>query len=63
MKWIIKVDSERCTGCSECVDGCPGDVFELIDECSKPVRADDCHGCHMCEDVCEEDAVTVVEGD
>ncbi len=61
MKWKIIVDTIKCTGCSECVDGCPGDVFELIDSCSHPFRNDDCHGCHMCEEICEVDAVTVEE--
>lgn len=61
MKWIITVQQERCTGCGECIDGCPGDVFELRDMCSCPVRMEECHGCHMCEDVCEEEAVHVEE--
>ncbi len=61
MKWFITIDKVKCTACGECVESCPGDVFEIIDACSHPVRLDDCHGCHTCEEVCEVDAVTVKE--
>lgn len=63
MQWIVSVDKEKCTGCGECIDGCPGDVFELIDGKSSPVHLDECHGCHTCESVCEFEAVQVEEGD
>lgn len=63
MKWIITINKDKCSGCGECVDSCPGDVFELRELCSYPVRVDECHGCHTCEEVCEEEAVTVKEAD
>lgn len=59
--WKVVVDGESCSGCRECVDSCPGDVFDLVDGVSYPSRAEDCHGCHTCEDVCEEEAVNVRE--
>jgi len=61
MKWIITVEKEKCTCCEECVDSCPGDVFEIRNSCAFPARPDECHGCHTCEEVCEEDAVMVKE--
>jgi len=48
-------------GCSECVDVCPVEVFELQDEKSVPVNADECLGCESCIEVCEEGAITVEE--
>ena len=55
------VDVEKCTGCGECVDICPDDVYELQDEKSVPVRAEDCSGCESCIEVCEQEAITVTE--
>lgn len=55
------VDEEKCTGCEECVDVCPVEVFEIQDGKSKPVNSDECLGCDSCIEVCEEDAITVEE--
>jgi len=55
------VDAEKCIGCGECVDVCPTEVYELIDEISVPVNADECLGCESCIEVCEQDAITVEE--
>ena len=57
----VKVDSEKCTGCGECVDICPVEVFELQDEKSVPVNAEECVGCESCVEVCEHEAITVTE--
>ena len=57
----VTVDEEKCTGCGECVDICPDDVYELQNEKSVPVRAEDCEGCESCIEVCEQDAITVTE--
>lgn len=61
--WKITVDNEKCTGCGECVDSCPGEVYELKDGKAVPVDIDECHGCHTCEAVCDEDACQVEEED
>ena len=34
------VDTDKCTGCGECVEVCPVEVFELEDEKSNPVNAE-----------------------
>jgi ferredoxin len=39
------VDQEKCTGCEECVDVCPVDAFEIQNEKSVPVNAEECMGC------------------
>ena len=53
------IDSERCTGCGECLDYC---FFDAI----KPDRDDDskyrvdslaCEGCAVCSYYCPEDAI------
>ncbi len=55
------VDVNKCTGCEECVDVCPVEVFEMKDEKSIVVQAEECLGCESCIEVCESDAITIEE--
>ena len=61
MSFNVTVDEEKCVGWEECVDVCPVEVFEMVDEKSQPVNADECLGCESCVEVCEEEAITVEE--
>jgi NAD-dependent dihydropyrimidine dehydrogenase PreA subunit len=61
MAFDVTVDKEKCEGCEECVDVCPVEVFEMVDDKSSPVNADECLGCESCVEVCEPGAITVEE--
>lgn len=61
MAFDVTVDKEKCEGCEECVDVCPVEVFEMVDDKSSPVNADECLGCESCVEVCEPSAITVEE--
>ena len=53
----IDIDYEKCTGCGNCVDQCPSDVYELINEKSACIAIDDCVECCACVDACQESAI------
>ena len=37
-RYYITVDTDRCTGCEDCVEACPADVLEMVEE--DPVEED-----------------------
>jgi NAD-dependent dihydropyrimidine dehydrogenase PreA subunit len=61
MAWNVTVDTDKCTGCSECVDVCPVEVFEMQDNKAAVVNGEECLGCESCVEVCESSAITVEE--
>ena len=52
-------NNDKYIGCSECVDICPVEVYELQAEKSVPVNAEECVGCESYIEVCEQEAITV----
>jgi NAD-dependent dihydropyrimidine dehydrogenase PreA subunit len=59
---VIKVDSEKCTGCKTCYKACWIDVIRWDESAKRPVIAypEDCVECNFCEISCPVDALTVV---
>ena len=51
----VKVISEECIGCGTCVEACPFDAIDMIDD--KAVINDKCTGCGTCIEVCPVDAI------
>jgi len=52
-----KVDSEKCTGCEECVSACPMEVIEIRD--GKAVIGDGCAECSACVSACPNGAISL----
>lgn len=54
---MIRVDEDKCTGCKECVDVCPVNVYILNDNKAKPRNMEECTKCCSCVEVCPESCI------
>ena len=61
MGYEVVVDKDKCEGCEECIEVCPVDVYEMVDEKSDPVNAEECLGCESCIEGCEHEAIVITE--
>ena len=53
----IKVDYDKCAGHGECVNSCPGEVYELKDKKAVAANVEQCLECCTCVEVCPENAI------
>lgn len=56
---MIKIDSEKCTGCGGCIDLCPAIAISMINDVVT-VNNEICTGCKICIKVCPMRAPTEV---
>lgn len=57
----VVVDAAKCTGCEECVNVCPNEVFQMTDGKSDPYQPAECVFCESCLGVCPSAAITITE--
>jgi len=57
----VKVNTDKCTGCKECVASCPFEAIEIKDE--KAFINEYCQFCMACITVCPEGAILETETD
>jgi nitroreductase/NAD-dependent dihydropyrimidine dehydrogenase PreA subunit len=57
----IEVDVEKCIGCGQCVDNCPGKVPALGDDGKAYMGREECISCSNCVVTCPEEAITIKE--
>ncbi|TET59122.1 4Fe-4S dicluster domain-containing protein [Candidatus Aerophobetes bacterium] len=55
------IDEDLCTGCEICIDECPNDCLELVDDVVKLVRPEACDGKGECAEVCPTEAIIMQE--
>ncbi len=53
----IEIDEDLCTACGECVNTCPAEVFEVVNEKSTCPKVNDCSECCACVEACPEKAI------
>lgn len=58
---IITIDDEKCTGCGQCIPGCPEGALQIIDNKARLVSDLFCDGLGACLGTCPEGAITVEE--
>lgn len=51
------VDADCCIGCGACVDVCPENVYDLVDNIAVPARKEDCTDCGLCIDECPNECI------
>ena len=62
MSFVVKVDFDKCTGCGECYNVCPSEVYdEPKDGKTVVARPEDCVGCMACVSACPEEAIEIEE--
>jgi NAD-dependent dihydropyrimidine dehydrogenase PreA subunit len=54
---FISVDTQRCTGCGNCMKVCLGDCFEIAEKKARIRSLDLCMECGSCWYVCAEEAI------
>ncbi|MGD8564675.1 MAG: electron transfer flavoprotein subunit alpha [Desulfarculaceae bacterium] len=57
----LNIDKSLCTGCGACVEECPFEALELIDD--KATVNESCNLCSACLDVCPEEAISIEEAE
>ena len=58
---MIRIDEDLCTGCGECIPGCPEGALQIVDGKAKLVSEVLCDGLGACLGDCPEGALTVEE--
>jgi Pyruvate/2-oxoacid:ferredoxin oxidoreductase delta subunit len=58
---IVKIDEEKCNGCSLCIPNCAEGALQIIDGKAKLVSEKFCDGLGACLGHCPQDAITVIE--
>jgi NAD-dependent dihydropyrimidine dehydrogenase PreA subunit len=53
----VKVDKEKCTGCSVCVEVCPVNAIKIKKD--KAAISDECVECGACVNQCPNEAITI----
>lgn len=58
----VKIDKEKCVGCSTCVETCPVSLYSMDgDKAVFSGDLEDCVVCRACESACPAAAIEVIE--
>ncbi len=54
---LPEIDLDKCTGCGDCIELCPGGVISLANDKVTITRPDECSYCTDCELYCPSGAI------
>jgi len=54
------VDTEKCDGCEDCIEGCATEAISLVDEKAK-IDQEECIDCEACIDTCPNEAISMID--
>ncbi len=54
----VVINEETCIGCGACIESCPTEALEMVDEKAK-VDAEKCVDCGACIDECPVEAISL----
>ena len=55
------VDQNKCTGCGNCVEICPSEVYGMEEDKSNPVHPEECIECWACVNECPAKSIQLTE--
>jgi len=58
---IIQIDEDKCTGCGQCIPGCPEGALQIIDGKARLINDLFCDGLGACIGTCPEGAIEIEE--
>ena len=56
---VVKIDKEKCNGCSQCVNACAEGAIQLINGKAEVISETYCDGLGDCIGHCPQDAITI----
>jgi NAD-dependent dihydropyrimidine dehydrogenase PreA subunit len=58
----LRIETDKCTGCSVCTSVCPRNVLKVIDRKAVIINRDSCIECGACVNNCLFEAISVKAG-
>ena len=58
---VPEIDTDECSGCGICVDSCPNNVLDIVNDHATVANEDDCIACGDCMEECPMGAIEVEE--
>jgi NAD-dependent dihydropyrimidine dehydrogenase PreA subunit len=55
------VDEDRCTGCGNCVEICPSEVYQMEEDKSTPIHPEECIECWACVTQCPAESIQLTD--
>jgi len=55
------VDQEKCSGCGNCVEICPSEVYQMEEGKSNPVHPEECIECWACVTQCPAESIQLTD--